>query len=978
MHIGVTANTNTAHNPNNPQQLKQLFDLAKNQYRNNDPQALASTIKLAERSLKAEQMDMYADANELLGRIYIYTGNISKAEDCFKHAFEHWESMRDSLRISFLYSYLGEVNFVRCNYKDAEYFYLKSLDIKKARKDTSNFSYSYNALGNVEFEKCQYHKALQWYNKALDLNTKYNNVRGECYTYNALGNIYFEINDLATAKKYFQKALNIGKEYELAKNIAYSLNQLAIIENKKGNRNTAINLYTESLETSKELSSKNGIARSYLGMGEVFQSMGQNDKALEYYHKSLKLFEELDSKKNIAQCHENIGNVIYMMREFEDARESYKKAREINLEIGYLKGVASCHRRIGNSYYQEKKYEACIPEYKKSIKIQKSIKNLKGVAAAYSNLGLIYTHLDSLKLAEQKFDQALKINKEIDNWGGIGSVYNNLATLYQAKGQEEQSIHYLLNSLDIAKRINRTTLMAENARNLSDAYQKQKKYRLSLHYFQMYFDLYNQLYSAQAENRIGWIQMKNEREKRDNMVRILSNEKAMKEEKLQKQNLINTFLIIIVLLVFAFIGFGYKIYKELKKAHKDLSVENEERKKAETLLEDHQKNLESLVKIRTLELLKSKEKAEQSDRLKSAFLANMSHEIRTPMNAIIGFSKLMGMTDSSEKHQYFTKIINDNGQILLTLVNDIIDISMIESQQLKIKKSNFMVYPILSELKIIFEEQKKELQKEHLSFNLNVPDKLKQVSLFTDHVRLKQVLINLLRNAFKFTEDGSIDLGLEVTEDHLRFYVKDTGIGIPVEEQKLVYERFRQASNNSPKHGGTGLGLTISKSLVQLLDGHIWFNSIPGAGSTFYIEFPIQDQPIFLQKEKRVCSKGVDFSGKNILVAEDIESNFLYINEVLKKVNANVTWSQDGLETVEKFKDDHFDLVLMDIQLPKINGYQATREIKKQDPNIPVVVQSAYALQTENRKMFESGCDAFIAKPYTEEQLLTIIQENMS
>ncbi|WP_321321851.1 tetratricopeptide repeat protein [Labilibaculum sp.] len=957
--------------------LDRVIEIAQSNFNSNNAEALKLSMLAAEKALEFENMKQYANANELLGRIHSYQGELKKAKTCLDASFEYWKNMRDTLRMSFCYGYLGDINYSICKYDTAELFYQKGFEFKKLTKDSINFSFSYNAIGNIKLENCKYNEALENYKKALKLNIRFKSISGICYTHNALGNAYFEINDLKSSKKHFEEALKIGKENHLDKNIAYTLNQLAKLNNRLSNRSTAIDLYNESLQISEKLLSKNGLGLSYMGIGEVYQALMQNDKALEYHHKALKLFEELGSQKNIANCYINIGMVLYEMKDHAMAREKFQKSIEINERIGYLKGVANAYRKIGNTYYQEKNYPISLTNYNKSLTIQKKIGNLKGIASCYTNIGLIHIKRDSSDLAMDVFNKAIVINMGINNIGGVASTYNNLGELYKTKNNHKKAIQYLLKSFDIASKIDRKTLMAESAKNLSEIYSSDKNYKQSLHYHQLYFDLYNQMYNAQMENRIGWIQMQNEREKRVSLEKIFANEKSIEKEKLNKQSLINSFLMVIVVLILLSTTLIYSLYLAVKKANKKLTSEITVRKKAELQLEDNHRNLESLVKIRTIELIKAKEKAEQSDQLKSSFLANMSHEIRTPMNAIIGFSKLLTMTNSTKKQNHYTSIIYENGHVLLTLVNDIMDISMLESKQLKIKKTTFKVYPILEELKSIFDEIKYADKKNDIKFTIHNNNVPKDLTINSDRIRIKQILINLLRNALKFTKSGHIDFGIELIEDKLRFFINDSGIGIPYEDQSLIYDRFRQASNNSAEHGGTGLGLTISKNLVELLDGNIWFTSKPNVGSQFYVDLPLQSNSIKISSETSKNDKGTDFTGKKILVAEDTKSNFLYIKEVLRKTNAEVTWTKNGDETVEQFKLNHFDLVLMDIQLPKIDGYEVTKKIKLQNPHVPVIIQTAFNHRDEEQKHSEPAFDDFITKPYTGSQLLRIISQNL-
>jgi len=974
--LAVPSHYSISDKKNDP--IVKLFNQAKAYQKKYDRRALHVALRASNMALEKKEWLLHDRINHFLGKLYVDKGDLKNAEACYSNSLTYWSNKKDTIQISFVYNYLGQIEFLRCNYDKAEKLYYKSLKLKQQLQDSVDFAYNYNAIGNVKIEKCRYSEAISYYQKALKLNQKYKCIPGQCYSLNAIGNSFIKIFQLDSAKHYYLKALNLGEEYHSNKNIAYTLNQLAIVENNIGNRNSSIDLYKRSLLISEKIKSLKGIARSKHGISDAFIKLHQNDKALEFAHEALKLYKKMDNPINIARCLKNIGVILERMKDYNTARKHFNRAVDINKQIQNQKEVAGCYLRIGNSFLDEKNYPKAKEYYFKSLTINSKIKNPKGVASAYINLGLMYLYTGEFEKSKDLLLQSIKINETINNFRGIGTAHNNIGAYYRKKNQFELAIEHLHKSLSIAKKTKHLTLILENEKNLYEIYQRINKYDKALEHHINYFKVYNNLYSAQAENRIGWIQMQNERARQANELKILSKEKAIREEKLKKQILITSFLAALLLILILFAGIIYRLYCKLKHTNSQLSIENDERKKVELELEKHQHSLESLVKIRTLELVKAKEKAEQSDQLKTSFLANMSHEIRTPMNAIIGFSKLLSMTDSKEKHQKYTSIIDENGKILLTLVNDIIDISMIESKQLKIKKTSFEIYPLFKELQSIFKEQAIEDGKNDVQIILEFPNILKDICIFSDYVRIKQILINLLRNALKFTKIGSITFGVESINNNLQFYVKDTGIGIPYQEQKHIYDRFRQASNNSIEHGGTGLGLTITKSLVHLLSGDICFESEPNKGTKFYVEFPIR-QPNAIKEDNKciLLFDNYDFNNKSILVIEDIESNFLYINEVLQKENANVVWCKDGEDGLKKIRNTNFDLILMDIQIPKINGYELTKLIKKEKPTVPVVVQSAYVFESDMKEIINSGCDAYISKPYTEEQLIQIISENL-
>jgi PAS domain S-box-containing protein len=376
--------------------------------------------------------------------------------------------------------------------------------------------------------------------------------------------------------------------------------------------------------------------------------------------------------------------------------------------------------------------------------------------------------------------------------------------------------------------------------------------------------------------------------------------------------------------------------------------------------------VKSLNQIRIInnELNASKVKAEESDNLKTAFLANMSHEIRTPMNAIMGFSDFLldpGLT--REKLEDFVRIIHASSLQLLSVINDIIDISKIEAGLIPVSKEIVDINAILDELTVTYTKIARH-KNSGLSFSCNHPSDI--IFINTDSNKIRQIFCNLLNNAIKFTNEGSVEFGYKTKEGFIEFYVKDTGIGIAAENQILIFSRFRQVENTDTRtYGGNGLGLSISKALVEKLGGTITVNSEIGTGSTFVFTIPdIKSDEQAADTQVITKPDRLNWKGKTILLVEDEENNHAFIGELLSITNATILHAWDGSEAVEQVKKHSgISLVLMDIKMPVMNGTQAMRLIKQISPELPVIAQTAYAMNHDRNKALEDGFDNYLTKP---------------
>ncbi len=385
-------------------------------------------------------------------------------------------------------------------------------------------------------------------------------------------------------------------------------------------------------------------------------------------------------------------------------------------------------------------------------------------------------------------------------------------------------------------------------------------------------------------------------------------------------------------------------------------------------------------------LIIAKEKAEESDRLKSAFLSNMSHEIRTPMNAILGFSGLLSDPGSTEEEKAeYIDIIKERGKDLMRIISDIIDVAKIESGQLKINIKDCKINRLLEDIYTVFNQIKQKQEKHHVELLTSLEISDPEFTILTDPQRLRQVITNLVENALKFTEKGVIEFGYTIKEDFgigksIEFFIQDSGIGIPEEMHKMIFERFRQVDDShTRKYGGTGLGLTICKNLTHLMGGELSLQSEVGKGTRFTITLPMWT--ISPTKEDPVQDKAKtgkpDWKDKVILVAEDEESNYSFLEHVLKRTGVRLLWAQNGKDAVNIAQTEKVDLILMDIRMPGMDGYEATKIIKKENKSLPIIAQTAYALKGERELSIGSGCDDYISKPIDITELMSVLFKHM-
>ena len=370
----------------------------------------------------------------------------------------------------------------------------------------------------------------------------------------------------------------------------------------------------------------------------------------------------------------------------------------------------------------------------------------------------------------------------------------------------------------------------------------------------------------------------------------------------------------------------------------------------------------------------------------SRMLENVSHEIRSPVNGILGFAELVRNEEvTPEEKENYINIIKTCGKSIIKIIDDVIDLSKIENGQIQIKKEDFQIAGFMTELYDHFKNDELFRQKKNIELRLNINIDGNTL-IHSDRERVWQVLVNLIGNALKYTEEGFVEIGCRIETNNagsksnkdLTFFVRDTGIGIDEELQSAIFDKFVKIEHEITRlYGGTGLGLTIARGLVELLGGKIWFNSKPGEGSEFNVTLPdsvlIQngnDKPL----TSRELKTKYNWDGKKVMIVEDDEMSFIYLKEVLKSTNIEIIYARNGVQAVELASNNpDIDLILMDIKLPEMDGYEATRQIKQFNASVPVIAQTAYAMADDEQKSKQVGCDDYISKPINRRKLLQTI-----
>ena len=822
-------------------------------------------------------------------------------------------------------------------YEKAFSLHLESLQDFKEMQDSIGIAFTLANIGQVYFFYNDYEQAIKYHTDALVIKEFLNNEPQIAYSQNALGTVFLEMGNYARALDFFIAAMSIYEKYDLPAETANTKANLAKVMFKLKRYDDAMQYLREVEDVYLRANADFGLSSVYNQMAEYLFQQQKLDEAENYLNKAQQLAEKLNER--------NVLLFNFLLRQkIAQKKQDYKSAHEYLSRATVIKDSLINERRHHEMTEIRIRYETRkLDDENEILKLQLSQQSLRiryiiFAFIAVVSLLIIFALYTVVRRNKRKSRLLELTNRELEE-----RVQERTQELKKQMETLDRTFQSLKQSEEKFRKISETSpfgIAVTNAHGKIIFINQNLPEILGLPQQTLIDGLWFRHILLEDRNK---------------MDILWQNAHNAKEGIFEAD-------------------FRLRIDQEIRYIHfKAATMFNEESFAGiVSVFENvtHRKNFEN-------ELVEAKNKAEDSDRLKSAFLANMSHEIRTPMNAILGFSDLLSTDEySSEEKMEFIEMIKSSGRLLLNLINDIIDISKIEAGELKIQPSEFRLQELMDEMLQAFRQQMDRNGKSQVKLILSHKEELNQTLITTDRLRLQQILTNLLSNAMKFTREGEIEFGVLNINNSYEFYVRDTGIGIPEQKLEVVFERFRQADDSHTRlFGGTGLGLAITKHLIELLNGKIWVESQEGKGTAFYFTLPVSTKDSEITSTPPISAKAAlpNFKGKTILVAEDVDTNFYLIKTMLNKLDIAVLHASNGLIALDLAVEHNPDLVIMDIQMPEMDGIEAFKQIRHQKLTMPVIAVTAYALMGEEQQYLNIGFDAYLSKPLSMTKLVDLL-----
>jgi signal transduction histidine kinase/BarA-like signal transduction histidine kinase len=797
------------------------------------------------------------------------------------------------------------------------------------------------------------------------------------------------------------EAITYAQEaFDLAGQIQYNFGQAKACDNlgnaylTKNDYKNAMKHFVDGLKIRDEMKDQKGIATSKNYIGWVFYLQEDVSNALTNLNNALEIRSEIQDLEGMAETHENLGYVHLFEKIYGKAREQFGAALDFRLQLEQPEEAVELASHLGKIASIMGDHEGALAYYHQSLMLNNAIEATEKIAEDHNNIALVYlaqartSALDKLEYLQEAQDAnqaAYDIRVKLGNKLDLAETYKNFGLIYLEMGKREKGIEHLEASAALIKAIGPEPGTQNILKSISEAYISIENFEQALRYQLDYANYRDEIFNHEKSTALLELTTKYESEfaaeEQKRQIETLENEKAFSSK-------IRSFLLAMIGLGVLFVIVLFFSYKRKQKDNLLLMQKNEEinSQKMEidaknAQLNEKNDNLDDLNQ-KLLKEMADRESIEQSSFARDRFLATMSHEMRTPMNIIIGLTHML-LSENPRKDQIeHLRSLQFSANNLVVFINDILDFSKIEAGKLTLENREFNPKETFEE---IINRYSMTAREKGLILNCRFDEKIPD-HLLGDSARLNQILTNLTTNAIKFTESGAVELDmmmyeLQNTEATLLITVQDTGDGIDPER---LYEMFHKFSENTEDelydgYATSGLGLAITKRLVDLQNGKIEVESAPGHGTKFTVLLPYKvinkatktggDNP------SKVDAIGLaQLAGNRILLVEDNKINQLVVANLLKKLGIEVITADNGIEALELFKEQYFDLVLMDIQMPKMDGYRTTAEIRKfVDPrkrDVPIIALTASAFLTAKEKAKLFGMNDHVGKPFSQEDLL--------
>ncbi len=726
----------------------------------------------------------------------------------------------------------------------------------------------------------------------------------------------------------------------------------------------SILFHRQALTIARQLKNSLFISKILNNIGVVYRRLDDYQQATDYHLSAMRLADSIGAMKSKAISLNSLGNIRYLLKDYDEALRCFNQALGLEQEENNTLGQAINLNNIGNVYKMRGQYDKALEYYQLSLKHNRQINSMKGIGICLNDIGLIYLDLDDPQNALQKFEEALQINLVLSDVRYTADNYLNLGKAYLVMNDYDKALMHIRTGLELSLDIDAKSQVADGYDLLFQAYKTLGDYQTALLNHEQSVLYKDSVLNENNQRAIARMQARFDTERMENELNLSKKQQEIQKLTMKRQWWYLGLVILILFLVLSFIIYAYWIKV---RSNRLLLVKNAEIEKAQAELRSYAEKL-----------VVAKEAAEASEKAKSEFLANMSHEIRTPMNSVLGFTELLDRHISDGKLRSYLHAIQSSGKSLLTLINDILDLSKIEAGRLSINPDICNIAQLLNDLIRVFEIP---AQKKGLNLFLEVSEDLPDAFVI-DEIRLRQVLFNLLGNAVKFTDKGEIKLVVSaqnVSSDKadLIIAVEDTGIGIPLTQQQEIFRPFTQRSGQDiRKFGGTGLGLSISRRLMEMMQGELKLVSEAGKGSSFIVklsglEISALHQVIGPNADE--SHEVYDFKQAAVLVADDVKLNRELLKSMLEENNVRVLLAENGQECFEIAQEEEPDIILLDIRMPVLDGFGTLELLKSTASLASIPVVAVTASSNELDKVLRYGAAEIMNKPVSYHHLTEML-----